>query len=76
MGEGPSASTLLEMLAQLPGNGHENDQTDDIERHLSGVGKNSTSSIHAKTTLKSSFMLITVQLLVRAALMAFSAPAT
>lgn len=33
MGEGPSASTFLETLAQLPGNGRENDQDDDVDRH-------------------------------------------
>lgn len=33
MGEGPSASTFLETLARLSGNGHENDQTDDLDRH-------------------------------------------
>ena len=43
MGEGPSASTLLETLAQLPGNGHENDQADKAE-----LAKNSFSSILQK----------------------------
>jgi hypothetical protein len=43
MGEGPSASTFLEALAQLPGNGHENDQADEAD-----WVKNSVSSILQK----------------------------